>query len=220
MLHLKDYFQPESLTADGLSSLLLCWDFVLFKLLLNWLWARWYSSVMPFLWDRSLMFHRTLSSLVDCGEAHLFLSQGFLLKARVLTDREIQEQTAFVAMSKLPFNISKASQWWRGSVWKPSYCVWSPHSDWGLDRWGCPQFLCSCCSCLGLCVRLLCMRCCGECYDSSVLICRTSAVFPKVLMMWERDHFLYSASGIFSDALCLFYGIGTTDFNSSQVVWG
>lgn len=72
VVYLKNYFQPESLIADWLSSQALCW--VCFKHLLNWLLSIWRSSVIPFSWARSLKFHR--SSLVSCGLAHSFLSLG------------------------------------------------------------------------------------------------------------------------------------------------
>lgn len=49
-----------SLSHWWLSSQVLCWDLVFFKRLLNWLEARWHSSVIPFLCASSLMFHTDL----------------------------------------------------------------------------------------------------------------------------------------------------------------
>lgn len=84
---MKDYFQPESLMADWLSSQVLCWDLVCFKHLLNWLLARLYSSVIPFSWVRSLMFHR--SSLVNRGLALLFFCHWVFFWNHVSSKTEI-----------------------------------------------------------------------------------------------------------------------------------
>lgn len=128
------------------------------------------------------MFHRISSSLVNRGLAHLFLP-----KARFFKDGAIWKQTVFVTVSKLPLTYLRPPGSAEACVWKPSHCVWSPAWDCGSERLGCLQFLSGCWSCLGLCVRLLSMSWWRKCFDSSVLICLTSAVFSKVLMIWVRD---------------------------------
>lgn len=65
-----------------------------------------------------------------------------------------------------------------------------PDSECGFDRLGCLQHSSGGWDCLGRCVRLLFMRCLRKCFDSSVLICLTSAALLKLLMICVRDIFM------------------------------
>ena len=87
---MKDYFQLESLTADGLSLAgpALGLD-GFFKRLLDWLLARWSSSVILFLRAACLMCHMDLELPHEPWLGTLVLVAGPLLKARFFKDRDI-----------------------------------------------------------------------------------------------------------------------------------
>lgn len=155
-----------------------------FKHLFKWLLAKWYSSVIPFFCEPlpwCFTVSRGSRSPSWTVARHTCSCRWVSSEGELLQRREIyRSRQYFCEGVKTATRISEASQYCWGSVWKPSYCVWSPASDCGSERLGCLQFL-------------------SGCWRLSETLCEADFHEMVEKMFWQQCFNLYNICGVSKD---------------------
>lgn len=128
-------------------------------------------------------FHVDLDLPRELWLGTLVLVAGFLLKASFFKDeRYIEADSIFVKVSKLPLAYLKPPSTAEAVSESPP-TVSGVQLQIVVQRdWAVFSFCLDVGGCLRLCVRLIFTRWLRKCFDSSVLICITSAAFQKIYL--------------------------------------
>lgn len=139
------------------------------------------------------------------GLAHLFLSLGFFWRPASSKTAIYRSRQYFVMVSKLPLTYLRPPSSAEAASESPPTVSGVQHQMVVQREWAVFSFCLDVGTVWDIVWGWFPVRWWRKCFDSSVLICLTSAVFSKVLMIWERDTFVFlqtSASRQLTDVSC------------------